>query len=60
MVELAVSLAAWLLGFQIPHPGSFYRRGWPNAVLKGSIPVHRMAKKLNTKLNDNILVFYIL
>jgi hypothetical protein len=47
MVELAAGLAAWLLGFQPPHPGSLCGRGWLRAVWNGLIQFYCMAEKKN-------------
>ncbi len=57
MVEPATSTAAWLLGFQPPHPVSLSGRGWSRVGLKGLVSIYNLTKKkLITHLNDYILV----
>ena len=46
------------IGFPATHPGSLCERERPSVASKGLIPFYHMdKKKLNTKLNDIILVF---
>ena len=60
MVEPVAGLAAQLLCFKPPHPEKLCGRGWPRADSKGLIVGINVWEKVFTKINELILVFYLI